>query len=227
MNADSLMGNLGIIFNHNMYSYCSSNPILRIDSEGKQSVWNNQVLRNAFNELEVLTKIKHAGGGSLGALSTLATHQESIQSAADEFGVEKEMIQAIIFRELICYGYDDVLGDYMFEKFGRDSSTGLGQISASTAIEAEKAVMGSCDKTINQMWPVLQDPNENIRYVAMNIKSIITGDSIIIDDKIDIEPPSNDTIAIFARYNSAVWGPNAQRYSNAVYSYYLAFKENN
>ena len=228
LNADTLMGGVGNILAHNMCFYAANNPIMCVDDHGKSFDWfmsavENEDLYNAYWDLPLITQGKHTGFGAIGALLTINAHQDCIQAAADEFGIEKEMIEAVLFRELICVGLDDVAADLRFRITGQDCSTGIGQIFASTAIAAEKSVTGTCNKSVSEMWYALQDECTNIRYVAMNIKSIL--------NKNDLEMPNGEDASmysscylVFARYNAKTLGEKAKAYATAVEKYYKAFK---
>jgi hypothetical protein len=98
------------------------------------------------------------------AVDIILSYDDIIDEVSSQLKIQKEMIQAILYRELICYGLDDVAKDlvvrqyYMSRKINlpgtaydmynfmdlddevKDSSTGIGQIFASTAIKAENVV---------------------------------------------------------------------------------------
>jgi hypothetical protein len=214
----------------NAFSYCMMNPVNGFDLEGKETIWvgkayANPILHNAFAELEWTTRLKHTGDGSIGALSRIDVYKDEIESAADEFGVEKEMIQAVLFRELICVGYDDVAADVL-GRFGADKSTGLGQIRPSTAIAAEEDVLKTkCGLSTKEMWNRLQDPAQNIRYVAMNLKSIMVNNTLSVKGKkLTRGTRYSDKLLIFVRYNSSRLNNDGLRYGTDVNRYYYAFK---
>lgn len=228
INADTLMGGVGNLFAHNAYFYTANSPIMCVDGHGKSYDWfmsavENEGLYNAYWNLPLITQVKHTESGAIGALPTINAHQDCIQAAADEFDIEKEMIEAVLFRELICVGLDDTAADLRFRITGQDCSTGIGQIFASTAIAAEKSVTGSCNKSISEMWNALQNECTNIRYVAMNIKSILNKNDLEIPKGEDTTRYSSNFL-VFARYNAKTLGEKAKTYSTAVEKYYNAFK---
>jgi len=229
INADGFLEGVGKLKWYTLYSYCVNNPIICIDSDGQMTEWltsamSNEVLYTAYWNLPLITQLKHTGFGAFGALFTIDAHQECcIKPAAEEFGVEKEMIEAVLFRELICIGLDDVAADLRFKLTGKDCSTGLGQIRASTAIAAEIALTGSCDKSTSEMWYMLQNECTNVRYVAMNLKAILNANDLVIPAD---EDASQYSIAykVFARYNGTKLNSNTKSYAEAVERYYEAFK---
>lgn len=228
INADILMGGVGNLLAHNIYFYTANNPVMCVDGTGKSFDWfvsavENEVLYNAYWDLPLITQYKHTGFGAIGALLIINEHQDCIQAAADEFDIEKEMIEAVLFRELICVGLDDVAADLRFRITGQDCSTGIGQIFASTAIAAEKSVTGSCNKNVSEMWYALQNKCTNIRYVAMNLKSILNKNDLEIPKTEDSSKYSTNFLA-FARYNAKSLGEKAKTYATAVEKYYNAFK---
>ena len=184
---------------------------------------SNSVLYEAYWNLPVETQLKHIGLGSVSAILTISSHLDCINETATEFGIEPEMIQAVLFRELICIGLEDIVGDIRFRLAGIDCSTGIGQIKASTAINAEKTILGSCNKSVSEMWDALQDPCTNIRYVGMNLKAILSNNDLMCID----EGRSNgmkDIELVFARYNGTRLNENTSSYARSTYCYYQAFK---
>lgn len=151
--------------------------------------------------------------------------------------VPKALIQSIIFYEQLHLQYSDLFADSIVENnyssktsatsnskdlFKKDdSSTGLGQIFARTAIDAEininKSTLNSDNpEDVKNMWLKLQDNNENIYYVALVLKrkAKLVGKNI--------SKASNEDIKrIFARYNGS--GSDSTLYGNRVFDYYQVF----
>ena len=229
VNADTSIGRPYALLAHAIFMYCLNNPIVCVDIDGRMSEWlknsaSDRDLLSAHLDLAYFTQLKHIGTNSLGALEKIDEHQECcIKPSAEEFGIEKEMIEAVLFRELICVGMDDIVGDTLFLLFGRDCSTGIGQIKMSTAKAAETAVMGSCNKEDLEMWFALQDECTNVRYVAMNLKSICDNNDLYIPPKMDASRYSA-AFKVFARYNGKRLNDNTGAYATAVERYYKAFK---
>ncbi len=114
-------------------------------------------LRNS--QLKRTTKLKSLISSNT-AVDTVLKYDKTIDDVSTKLGVPKEMIQSVLYRELICYGLDDVVKDVVVQQyyisksvpipgtaydfynlFGvddevKDSSTGIGQIFAATAIKA-------------------------------------------------------------------------------------------
>jgi len=177
------------------------------------------------------------------SLEKIFLYDEYITSTAAKYLIEKEMIQAILFQETRFYNILDPIGDSLviqsrtYDKqmdsylnnenhffppsavFGyrTDSSTGIGQIFAKTAIDAinwwnnNTEYNVSNKKDIETIWNKLQDPEFNIDTMGAIIARLKS-------EKMDIR-------AIFKAYN----GTNelAQKYSEVVLKYYDAFKAYN
>jgi len=132
--------------------------------------------------------------------------------------VPKAMIQAVLFRELICIGTDDIAADLAVRSGKRsDSSTGLGQITAKTAMAAHNPD----NLTLSQMWELLQTPEKNIEYVGHILKYEAKKQKITELNAITDEQRIN----IFGAYNA---GPHyasddGRRYGEATQSYYNEF----
>ena len=180
----------------------------------------NPVLSHAQRNLSLITQLKYQGICWEFDLYRIKQYDRDISRAAFEFGVDKNAIQAILFREQICYGLDDVMADTAFELFGRESSTGLGQIKPSTALEAERIVYGKPITSPNEMWYKLQDPVENIRYVAMILKS---NESLVQNYSKPVQESHTYEELLLSRYNGT--GDSSIEYGEVTYQYYLAFKE--
>ena len=70
------------------------------------------------------------------------------------------------------------------------------------------------------MWAKLQNPSENIRYVAMILKS---NESLIQNYSQPAQDSHTYEELLLARYNGT--GDSSIEYGEATYQYYLAFKE--
>lgn len=110
---------------------------------------------------------------------------------------------------------------------GSDSSTGLAQIFAATAINAEKSFNSNSKlDSKNQddiwgMWQKLQNENTNIYYVGLVLK--MESKEIGVSD---MTKSSNQQIEnTFAGYNGS--GQAAALYGNQTMQYYDLFKRYN
>ncbi|WP_455716292.1 hypothetical protein [Anaerosporobacter sp.] len=157
------------------------------------------------------------------------------------------MIQAVLFRELICYGYEDIgmdllvknyyipkdipFSDYQICKmFGiekiqkrcSDCSTGLGQIFAKTAIDAERGINrnykldSNKEEDLWKMWKKLQDDETNIYYVALVLKNEARKLNIDIS-----KATRQEQIKVIGQYNGNI------AYGKAVIEYYDIFHDFN
>ena len=99
-------------------------------------------------------------------METVLKYDEAITALAEEYNVPKEMVQAVLFQEIRFYGVDDPIADILVKLGIRgDSSTGLGQIFASTALDATGEEVTSTSK--KSMWNSLQNNEFNINMVAL------------------------------------------------------------
>lgn len=195
------------------------------------------------------------------ALELIFKYDQPITSMANRLQMPKALIQGILLREITCiyiaddmadlavmnyFTYEQNLDTYMklpwYLKIGmiievpspmrNDSSTGLGQIFAKTAINSnnyaidKKYIVGnkynyddwSQRKTI---WYKLKNDNEyNVGMVGLVLK---TGAA---EKKVDTKKlTANDTKIVLARYNGTAKATS--KYGSLVYNYYKIFKQYN
>lgn len=190
------------------------------------------------------------------ALSILFSFDSKISSVAYDEGMNKAIIQSTLFRELRWYGIDDPIADeivvqtYFYRQScedysnlsiaeqilmpapvppgvtRNDSSTGLGQIFAKTAIQATNWRYGTQYDyndwhTLRDFWYRLRDDDMyNLEMVGMVLAwgASLKGVSVSATDEVSIK-------AIFERYNGS--GDKAIIHSESVYEYYLLFLKYN
>lgn len=182
-----------------------------------------------------------------------------ITNTARVLNMPKEMVQAVLFRELACLNIRDSAGDVLVMQYytyleqleyymslswkkqlmvtmpiaplyiKKDSSTGLGQIFAKTAILANnylyaRKIIGGQKynyqdwKSRRKMWFALKDNNVfNVRFVAYVLKyeACKLGISNINKAKV------SNLKKIMAKYNGD------DSYGEKCYRYYLIFKQYN
>lgn len=180
------------------------------------------------------------------AMKTVILYDDVITDAAKKYDVEKEMIQSVLFQEIRFYGLDDPIADELVKKsyeyetkkeiyelggsflppipvigYRTDSSTGLGQIFAKTAIEAtnwyqEDMVYDYSNiEDRKEMWFSLQNNSYNIDMIGMVLaykRECIKGDDYTVKD-------------ILKAYNGS--GQLAEKYSDVAILYYDAFRQYN
>lgn len=93
-------------------------------------------------------------------------------------------------------------------------------IKPTTALEAERIIYGQTITSPDDMWAKLQNPSENIRYVAMILKS---NESLIQNYSQPVQDSHTYEELLLARYNGT--GDLSIEYGETTYQYYLAFKE--
>ena len=195
-------------------------------------------------------------------IETLLYYDDVITNTANEIGLHKAIIQTILLRELWCINLADIAGDELVENFYKwkddceywesqdesyqasvqypekpllvksDSSVGLGQIFASTAISANNHAVQSgyiCSTWLNpndwhickNMWYALRDNDEyNIRMSSLNILSCV--------DEFGYEHNYNDFTGnqcklVFSRYNAKT--DTIIDYGEECYQYFLIFNK--
>lgn len=181
------------------------------------------------------------------ALDCVLQYDAEITAAAQRYGVEKAMIQAVLFQELRFYGIEDPVADAwvamtyaeedrraengsitagetsMFRMIRKqDSSTGIAQIYAKTAIEAHNWKYSteydpSDIATLERFWIGLQDDTRSIDTEAMVLAKIMD------DQEVSVPLTEDEAGQVMARYNDTNgW---AQKYGKVTARYYAAFQE--
>ena len=147
-----------------------------------------------------------------------------IVEVSKELNIPKEIMEAVIFREQMCIGIEDALADQLVKSGDRDdSSTGLGQIFAKTAIKASNEVFGTTYKIDNindvkNMWWTLQSDYTNILYVA----AVLLYESRNL--KIQLTNANRENIQkVISKYNGT--GDSAVTYGQQTILYYDAYKK--
>jgi RHS repeat-associated protein len=183
------------------------------------------------------------------ALDTVLSYDAVISQSAQEFKIDKAMIQAILFQEIRFFNLLDAVDgiviatyNYKFrcEEYSNmpwyekmtvippippiyqreDSSTGLGQIFASTAIDALnwQAKYTKYDKsnwkTVWDIWSKLHYDNE---YNVYMVGLVLAHKKYLIQN--------NNPQLIMQRYNGT--GDLAKKYGIVTQEYYNAFKKYN
>jgi hypothetical protein len=98
------------------------------------------------------------------------TYSDRIDHVSGLTGVNKAMIAAVMFREMMCFSPDDLL-DPLKARLRGDASMGIGQIFISTARRAETAFLGSDPGySKSDMIKRLMDPAANIYYIGLVLK---------------------------------------------------------
>lgn len=157
------------------------------------------------------------------ALKLVLEHEEAIHAASEKYGVEEAMIQAVLFQEIRFYGIDDPVADWLAQASGRyDSSTGLGQVRAATAIDAYNWMYDthydlSDERDLESFWKKLQDDSCNIDIVALQLHRLE------VKYQLQGNTTGEQLQEIFAGYNGG--GGWAERYGQVVYQYHCAFQE--
>ena len=164
---------------YNLFAYCGNNAVNCVDSDGHMTRYvNDSKLRHGMGLSSFWTRAKSIYTPS-GSLNKIAKYHGWIMKCAMNFRIPGEMIMAILYRELTCYGWDDPIADasvirhYTIGKWAgtkSDSSTGMAQITATTAIAAEKYLGYYSTRNTWTMWNYLQNDKNNIFYCGMVLR---------------------------------------------------------
>ncbi len=181
------------------------------------------------------------------ALAAVLAYDAAVTAAAERYGVEKAMVQAVLFQEIrflnlldevdhfvaAAHTYLQIREDWgqsspqqrlpaLPPAFRTDSSTGLGQIFAATAIRAVnwregRTVYDAEDwHDLQAVWDTLR--NDNLYNIDMTAL-VLAYERSVLREKNGTEPPAAD---IMQAYNGS--GPLSLRYREAVSEYYAAFQ---
>ena len=189
---------------------------------------------------------------SLEALNLVIGYDAIITKYCNQFGIPKEFVQSILFRELWCVNSLDALADsavmetHAYLKYPNpngillyreDCSTGPAQIFAKTAINAlnnasdrgfielDRKYTTAIDD-IMEVWSKLHDDDDfNIMCCALVILDCQYEyrDSIPYHSFFDMDVANIKKI--LSRYNG--YGTEAQTYGNETYEYYEIFSQYN
>jgi hypothetical protein len=196
-----------------------------------------------------------AYNGSSETLDIVLDYDNIIEDAAAENGIDKAVIQSILFQEIRFINFLDevdtcvqntllilreretqigvspllsvsVIEPVLTGFYISDSSTGLGQIYAKSAIKAlnwyNSADLYDYDswKDREEIWLKLKyDDSYNIHMIGLICRY---NDYILKEDQNIASPSVRD---ILRTYNGS--GPSAERYEEVTYQYYLAFTQYN
>ena len=213
LNADELIGG-------NLYRYCNNAPVFCVDADGHETIWmaaliEEPAIANSFDSLGLEVKVPHypIGASASSALAQLEAAQVDIIYASRKTGVPIAAIQAVAFRETICYGIDDVVTDWLP---GR--SKGMMQIKAKTAYTSEMYFNQNSSVTVKALEVKLNERRENIYYAALTLAYWAAQCDINLTAATD-----EDMARVFSSYNSGTVVNAAGPYGRATLSYYKAF----
>jgi peptidoglycan hydrolase-like protein with peptidoglycan-binding domain len=198
------------------------------------------------------------------SLSMVLSHDPLITGLARSLGIRKSLIQTTLYREIRFYGVSDdgadllVANTYDYEvkleewnnlspaqqtAFAKpvppvpsnyDSSTGLGQIFAATAIDARNyctqqgVIRGSLLNKSNwhDMWSTWQKLRDDDDFSISTVPLVlISGAHDISQRKPDLTYTEDETLAVFTRYNG--FGSAAEFYGREQLGMYRVFEKYN
>lgn len=235
----------------------SKNGLIKPISE---STLRTKLLSYYKNDIGMKWRRKYSGKE---AIDLIFENNSVIEKTASDLSMPKAAIQSILFREIYCIGYDDDVVDglvteyYLYQKeleafknmkwwqqaiigyptpyvsMREDSSTGLGQIFAKTAINAHNfciadGVLSGIKYNFNnwkdreKVWYNLKDDRKyNIQYVGLVLYH--AADMVNVNNLYNLKP--EEAKKVLARYNGT--NSSAQSYGKVVYKYYKLFNQYN
>lgn len=235
-----------------------TNRVYKFEVYVKNSELSSSDKTSIYNEFDELIGSGYANLPLYNILDVEAALEDVLQNDAtitkfsNEYRIPKEFVQSVLFREIWCYSLGDATSDTMVRdyyqwKLGNkseplikktDSSTGLGQIFAKTAINALNnandrgfiSLSAKYDKNNwRHMWTIWSnlhdDDSFNIQCCALVILDCQYEyeEEVPYDDFFDY---SEEQIKmILARYNG--YGEAAEEYADICYEYYEIFEKYN
>ncbi len=229
---------------------------------GKEKDADEKTMRSQLSKLkdDHLGKLSFASIYTANkALDVISKYNDRIEQVSEQLKIPKETIQAVLYRELICLNAKDIASDavvtgyhnarlgngipvvndaeeWLLGQLGDDSSTGIGQIFARTAIKAENEA--SKEANINKilddrnendvwnMWQTLRDDSTNIYYIGLVLKMEAKNQNVD-----DLSKASDEQIRnVIAAYNGgsdSYTHNNPQRYGTQTKEYFDLFKRYN
>lgn len=205
-----------------LYTYCENDGVNMWDPSGHKCA--KYKLYDLGFEHVGLKFIKCVYSADRAYKFTVQIFKKEIKKSARKNHIKKAILQSIIFRELLFYGFDDLAADTAVSlKLRGDSSTGPAQIFAKTAINAHNAFDSEKievnDKNIKKMWNKLKDDETNIYYAGLELRRIIEKEYQFDKSAMKTE----EYIKVFARYNGS--GSAAEKYGKETYKYFVLFKK--
>ena len=182
----------------------------------------------------------------------IVENDQTITNYCNQYRIPKEFVQSVLFREIWCYSVADAAVDVAVQDYyawmegtgskplvsKTDSSTGLGQIFASTAIKALNHAddRGFINLTSqydqgnwHDVWYVWKNLHDNNTYNIYCCALVILDcqyefeTSVPYEDFFDFSESQIKTI--LARYNG--YGDDAADYGDICYEYYEIFESIN
>ena len=214
VNEDSNVGQRGALLAHNLFCYCANLPIIGVDYSGSETLWMAKLgmepeLNEAVNNLPFATKLKHWPiNWRLGTiLARIESNLSAIEYASQKTKTPQAMIQAVLFREILCYGLEDKLLDWR-----NSASKGIAQIKIATARKAETYFDPTIERTDDEYEALLNDDASCVYYCALVLSYEAARKGYSVDSLSRAQVQE-----VFSAYNGA------SAYGEATIQYYDAF----
>ncbi|AHH98898.1 hypothetical protein [Kutzneria albida] len=176
------------------------------------------------------------------SFETMLTHDVRITNLARNLRIRKSLIQCPLMWEIRKYNLDDPVADQLVKDHYQgtgistknDSSTGLGQIFAATAIRARNHCInqGIISGPImdpgkeSDLWPVWQNLHNDANYNISTIPLVlIEGAHAVGLGRPGLDFSEDDSRKTLARYNGT--GDKAKQYGRQLIGLYRVFEKYN
>lgn len=216
---------------------------------------SNTEITRLYNEFDALLGDGYATMGGINfntvseVIDKIVENDQTITNYCNEYRIPKEFVQSVLFRELWYVNVLDAAADALVQEYyawmlgngphplieRTDSSTGLGQIFASTAIKAlnnadDRGFISlpyhynnSVWQDVWYIWHNLHDDNSyNIKCCSLVILDCQYEYASILPYDEFFDCTESQIKTILSRYNG--YGPDAATYGNCCYDYFLIFE---
>ncbi|RJQ73244.1 DUF1906 domain-containing protein [Pseudonocardiaceae bacterium YIM PH 21723] len=231
----------------------SFNPGQNIDNldVGFDMALHGNLLKDTQTYFESIAVPETGGDGTEGgtyfyntttdALKKVLQHDALITQMSRVLGIRKAYIQCPLLWEIRKFNLDDPIADAAVRQYHtsggglkNDSSTGLGQIFAATAINARNycidlgLILGAkMDSTKDaDIWAVWQrlngDEEYNVQAVAM---AMLDASRMANGNRPGLNDPQESIRKMFSRYNGT--GPKAEKYGFDMFGEFKVFEKYN
>ena len=137
------------------------------DKNRYKELLRNPAIRDARGNLPASERLKLLRPFSPAryALKKVLSLDAPVRKAALENGIPVSLLQAVLFREQIAIGVEDLL-----DHLRKNASRGLCQIKPDTALRADR-VLGLPVISSKEVRTALRDPDKNLTYCARILRS--------------------------------------------------------
>jgi hypothetical protein len=178
-----------------------------LKNEGDTSICNFPLLGKVVFETSVRGKAM-----SLEEIyNVLEDNNTYITEFCKEYDIPKEIFVSILFREMYCLSYADLVQNKSLNVVNEKSTIGLGQISIKMAKKSEKVILKQ-ERSNEEIYKDLITDKGNIKNCAILLKYY---QKVLKIDELNEETSKK----LFKKYNGNII------YANSLYEYMYIFQE--